>query len=107
MKKEQEEDKGIVEIVDKFKCQTEHKSINNRFVIINDLLYYISNADDEPITRLYIPIQLRTAVMDQYHNMNGHMGIIKVFNSIKNQKFIGKTYIKIFMNTSLDVKFVK
>ena len=58
-------------------------SVQERHVIIDNILYYISNVDSDPVLRLYIPEQLRGAVIKQYHDWNGHMGSDKTYNTIR------------------------
>ena len=55
-------------------------------MVVENLVYYISNIDDDPYLRLYVPKHLRGLVVKQYHDMNGHMGVQKTFDSIR-QKY--------------------
>ena len=54
--------------------------------MIDGLVYYISSANDDPCLRLFIPKHLRNFVVQQYHDQNGHMGVQKTFDSIR-QKY--------------------
>ena len=38
--------------------------------------------NDDPCLRLYVPKHLRSSVILQYRDQNGHMGIQKTFDSI-------------------------
>ena len=49
-------------------------------------MYYLSNVNDDPCLRLFIPKHLRNFVATQYHDQNGHMGVQKTFDSIR-QKY--------------------
>ena len=49
-------------------------------------MYYLSNVNDDPCLRLFIPKHLRIFVVKQYHDQNGHMGVQKTFDSI-HQKY--------------------
>ena len=55
-------------------------------MVIENLVYYISNNDYDPYLRLYVPKHLRGLVVKHYHDMNGHMGVQKTFDSIR-QKY--------------------
>ena len=54
---------------------------------MDEVVYYLSQPDDDPVFRLYIPCQLRKNVLAQYHDDNGHMGVEKTFHSIKQKYF--------------------
>lgn len=45
----------------------------DKFVIIDDVIFYISNADTDPILRLYVHSHLRHEILVQYHEGNGHI----------------------------------
>lgn len=62
------------------------KPIQRNYIVIDHVLYYITDPDNEPVLRLYIPEHLRERVVKQYHDDNGHMGIDKTFDSIR-QKY--------------------
>ena len=56
------------------------------FIIIEDTLYYISDTEDDSCLRLLIPEKLREVVVKEYHDSNGHMGVQKTFDVIR-QKY--------------------
>ena len=66
---EQSKDKEILEL------KTMRKAIKNRYIIENDLLYYLSDPNDNPTLRLFVPEHLRPMVIKHYHDDNGHMGV--------------------------------
>ena len=45
------------------------------YTIIEDTLYYISDTEDDPCLRLFIPEKFRGVVEKEYHDLNGHMGV--------------------------------
>ena len=49
------------------------------------MLYYLPKADSDPVILLCIPEHLRKGVIEQYHDNNGHMGIDKTHDTIKNK----------------------
>ena len=56
------------------------------YLVVENLVYYISNIDDDLYLRFYVPKHLRGLVVKQYHDMNGHMGVQNTFDSIR-QKY--------------------
>ena len=86
MKLEQEKDKELTDIKTKLEKGNAKTSLYNRYIITNDISYYISQVDEEPILRLYIPEHLRDRVMTQYHEDNGHMSVEKLFYTVR-QKY--------------------
>ena len=54
---------------------------------MNEIIYYLTQPDDEPLIRLYVPSQLRKNVPVQYHDDNGHMGVEKTFHAIQHKYF--------------------
>ena len=63
------------------------KSEQMKHMIDQDIVYYISQPEDDPIIRLYVPEHLRQLVLEQFHTLNGHMGIDKTFHSIKRKYY--------------------
>ena len=59
-------------------------------MIKDNILYYISQLDDEPTLRLFIPKHLRDRVINQYHHENGHMGVTKTFFIYKREILLAK-----------------
>ena len=64
-----------------------------RNIIVDDLVFYLSNVNDDPCLRLFIPKHLRIFVVKQYHDRNGHMSVHKTFDS-KRQKFYWPSLLK-------------
>ena len=63
------------------------KNNQRHYLIVDKLLYYISNTDYDPCLRLYVPKHLKRLVIGQYHDRNGHMGVQKTFDSIRRKCF--------------------
>ena len=63
------------------------------YLVVEHLLYYISNVEDDPYLRLYVPKHLRSLVITQYHDRNGHLGIQNTFDSIR-QKYYWQNLLK-------------
>ena len=55
--------------------QTESKA-HKKYIILDDVLFYISNVDEDPVVRLYAPTHLTEKVMANIHNVI-HYGLIR------------------------------
>ena len=62
-------------------------AIKNKHILIENALYYISDVNGDPMVRLYIPSHIKQAVVEQYHDKNGHMGIDKTLEAIGNKYY--------------------
>ena len=83
---EQSRDDSISEIRSMILNDKESKYVQKHYLLIDDLVYYLSNVNDDPCLRLFIPKHLTSFVVKQYHDENGHMGVQKTFDSIR-QKY--------------------
>ena len=83
MKIEQTRDDDISEIRSMILNGKESKDIQKHYLLVDNLVYYLSNVNDDPCLRLFIPKHLRIFVVKQYHDQNGHMGVQKTFDSIR------------------------
>lgn len=82
MVEEQERDPELKKLRDKIKQGKTEGTEAKRHVFFEDVLYYISNPNDHPVTRMYIPDQLHKVVLEQYHDENGHMGVDKTYDTV-------------------------
>ena len=87
MIREQESDKEILDLKSRLKNGRAKKIEQKKYIVMDEIVYYLSQPDDEPLIRLYIPSHLRKNVLIQYHDDNGHMGVEKTFQSIKRKYF--------------------
>ena len=87
MSVEQNKDKSIVEIKKHLEENTGTSTIHNNYIHLDNTVYYLSNADADPVLRLYIPSHLRKYVIRQYHDLNGHIGTERCFYTIKSKYF--------------------
>ncbi|CAG2257247.1 unnamed protein product [Mytilus edulis] len=92
MKIEQSLDIELSEIINQINTGKASRSVDNKHIIINDILYYISHPDDDLKFRLYIPLQLRNEVIKSYHDNLSHLGIDKCHDSIRQKYFWPKLY---------------
>ena len=95
MVEEQDKDGVVKDIKEQLESGKAVGALKNRHLILGGLLYYLSDPDDDPTPRLYIPKQLQDAVIKQYHDDNGHMGIDKTFESIKRKYYFPNLYQKL------------
>ena len=86
IKLEQTKDEEISEIRSMITSGKENKDVQRHYLLVDNLVYYISSVNDDPCLRLYVPKHLRSSVILQYHDQNGHMGIQKTLDSIR-QKY--------------------
>ena len=63
------------------------KDIQRKHLVVDEVLYYLTDPANEPILRLYVSQHLRALVVKQYHDDNGHMGAQKTFDSIRQKYF--------------------
>ena len=63
------------------------KGTEKNYIVTDEVPYYISNPNNEPTLRLYAPEHLRDRVVKRYHDDNGHMGIDKTFDAIRQKYF--------------------
>ena len=83
MKIEQNKDDDLLEIRSMIFNGKESKDVQKHYLLADGLVYSISNVDDDPRLRLFIPKHIRSFVMTQYHDQNRHMGVQKTFDSIR------------------------
>ena len=83
MKVEQSKDDDLLEIRSMILNGKESKDVQKHYLLVDGLVYFISNVNDDPNLRLYIPKHIRSYVVTQYHDQNGHMGVQKTFDSIR------------------------
>ena len=83
MKVEQSKDDDLLEIRSMILHGKESKDVQKYYLLEDGLVYFISNVNDDPNLRLYIPKHIRSYVVTQYHDQNGHMGVQKTFDSMR------------------------
>ena len=96
MKEEQDKDEGIKQLKVRMKKGTATKAEQTHYFETADgLLYYLSQPDSEdPMLRLYIPQEMESIVIKQYHDQLGHMGLDKTYDSIRLKYFFPNMYRK-------------
>ena len=84
---EQSKGKELVQLKDRLQSEKISSSVVSKYIILDNILYYLSKSDSDPIIRLYIPSQLKQLVIEQYHDKNGHMCIEKTYDSNKGKYY--------------------
>ena len=79
---EQSKCTDITRIKSRLAKGTAKPSETRKHIIVQDIVYYISDPDNSPTLRLYVPSHLRLAVLKHFHNL-GHYGIDRMFATIK------------------------
>ena len=81
-KVEQSKDDDISEIRSMIFSGQESKDVQ-KHLLVDGLVFFISNVDDDPRLRLFTPKHIWSFVVTLYHDQNGHMGVQKTFDSIR------------------------
>ena len=71
-------------------------SITNGYLIVEDVLYFISNADTNPKLRLYVPNHIRQAVLQQFHDLYRHYGLDRTYETMKARYFWPNQYKEVY-----------
>ena len=84
---EQNKDPDLILIRKQMQAENGPKLVKRRYILIDEVLYFLSDPDDEPEARLVIQKHLVPLVVRQYHDYNGHIGIDKTYDTIKQKYF--------------------
>ena len=83
---EQNKNAEILELKTILKHGEPTPTVKPRYITENDVFYYLSDPDDDPTLRLFVSKHVRHMVVKQYHDDNGHMGVQKTFDTLR-QKY--------------------
>ena len=100
---EQSKDKELVQLKENLQSEKASQATTSKYIILDNILYYLSKCDSDPVIRLYIPSHLKKLVIEQYHDQNGHMGIEKTYNAIKGKYYWPKVYKESYQYINLCV----
>ncbi|KAL4232960.1 hypothetical protein ACF0H5_007648 [Mactra antiquata] len=92
MTTEQERDDGLNTIKNQL-TMTDPPNAVNKYVLLNNVIYYLTDMDNDPVLRLCIPTHLQSDVLKRYHEELKHMGADKCYDTIK-QKYFWKNMYK-------------
>ena len=93
---EQEKDENLRKLFAQLRSADAPRNIQEKYWIIDNVLYYISNLDQDTQLRLVVPEHLQLVVTRQYHDFNGHMGIDKTYDSIRRKYYWQNLYKKLY-----------
>lgn len=82
MHTEQLIDEGLSKLIKRVQTNSLTAHENRQFVIKDGVLHFISNPDDEPQLRIYVPQHLRQIIVHSYHEI-GHPGSKRLYSVIK------------------------
>ena len=68
------------------------RGVEQWYIVMDGLLYYLSDPHDDPTAWFYILEQIQDAVIRQYNDENGHEGIDKAFEAIRRQYYFSNLY---------------
>ena len=94
--KEQEKDKVLLDLKIRLQKGDASSADYSRHVVLDDILYYVTNVNDNPTLRTYIPYHIKNALIKQYHDDNGHMGVDKVFDSLRLKYYWPNMYKELY-----------
>ena len=92
---EQNKDGEITTIMKKLSEGKADKTTEKHLIVVDSLLYYISNVSDDPYLRLYIPNHLTEHVIGHYHNYS-HCGVQKTVDTIKTKYYFPGLYKRVY-----------
>ena len=92
MEDEQAEDETIASLKKRLQSGTATKTEDNKHMSIDNLVYYLSNADNEPTLRIYVPKRLKSLVIKQYHDLLGHMSTDKCYDTMRLKYYFPNMY---------------
>ena len=92
---EQAKDPEICLIKSKLDSDQTSNSLLKKYIILDQVLYYISKVDEDPVIRLYVPSHLTEKVMAETHNII-HMGFDKTFDAIRKHYFWPNLYKQVY-----------
>ena len=89
---EQNKHPDLIVIRKQTQAENGPRLVKKRFVLIDEVLNFLSDPGDESKARSVIPKHLVPLVVRQYHDDNGHMGIDKTHDTIKQKYFWPNMY---------------
>ena len=72
---DQIKDKELLKIKEELESGKASQAFNTKYILLDNVLYYLSKADSDPVIQFSITDHLRKEVIEQCHDINGHMGI--------------------------------
>ena len=76
-----------------------NRCLQRKHIILEGILYYLSNPDENPIIRLYVPNHLTERVIRQFHEII-HLGVDKTFDAIRDKYYWPNLYKQVYDHVS-------
>ena len=74
-------------------------SIAKRYLMLDNVLYYVSDPDNDPTLRVYVTTHLQQILLKEYHSSMGHLGIDKTYDAIRARYYWTNMYKEYTLNT--------
>ena len=94
MVEEQEKDETLLKIKNDFRKETLTPSVARKYIVLDNILYYISYSDTDPVLRLYV----KHDVLVEYHTTLGHLVMDKTHDAI-HSKYYWPNLFKMYLPT--------
>ena len=94
--KEQEKDEILLDLKIRLQKGDVTSADYSRHVVLDDMLYYISNVNDNPTLWTYIPYHIKMAVIKPYCADNDHMGIDKTSDALRLKGYWPNMYKELY-----------
>ena len=91
---EQQKDDSIVQLIKNLDTGKLSKSLEKSLIVIDNVLYFVSDVDGSPRLRLYLPDHLTNVMIKGYHDF-GHMGLDKTYDNLKVRYYFPNMYKRI------------
>ena len=86
IKTAQQNDEKLSNLITQIQNNNTSEHVRKHFVMLEDILYYISENECISPLRIVIPEQLKSTVLKHLHDLQGHLGIQKTYQLI-NQRY--------------------
>ena len=91
---EQQKDDSIVQLIKNLDTGKLSKSLEKSLIVIDNVLYFVSDVNGSPRLRLYLPDHLTNVMIKGYHDF-GHLGLDKTYDNLKVRYYFPNMYKRI------------
>ena len=89
---EQQTDDSRVQLIKNLDAGRLSKSLEKSLIVIDNVLYFVSDVNGSPRLRLYLPDHITNVMIKGYHDF-GHMGFDKMYDNLKVHFFFPNMYM--------------
>ena len=106
----EEKNDGHIQVEEKLEKEKLFPAVARKYILLNNILYFISKVDTDPILRLCIPKHLHSDSISEYRSDLDHIGIDKTYSAIhskyteRKKKFSKFFTTLVFVNKSMSQK---